>query len=250
MTPSAEPAVAIPRDPTTDPELAALEFDWDDSLPIYGALPSLLPVGCNAYIGGKGVTEQYVWLRFDPDYLDVDPGRADNRWIGRREDYFDRILAEVGWELILDTNLGPTWIDFLLTAGIAPGQPFLVHVRYSAQQNYWGEWNEDWDAEVVALAPWSAQRVRRAWDRALPLEEVPRIQPPPAYLRCPACEADALPSSVFGCAGCSAPESDHDHACVLEPLWDESDDGRCPACGSSLRVVVGSFGAYVEVREP
>jgi len=116
----------------------------------------LIPVGCNVYT----TDEQLVWLFVDTD--DDGPERAGVDSIGRCNYWHDSTIDDSGWDAVLGLQAG-TWYDWLMAEGVAPGQRFLVRLRFSTSQNYFGEWDGEWDAEVVAREPWSAERSAAAW---------------------------------------------------------------------------------------
>lgn len=166
--PSKEPAVAVLVQAPAFEE--AYGNNWDDSLPIYDVVPALLPVGCNAYLSGVKGVEQYVWLVVDSTADGVET--ADDRWIGRRPHRFESAIYETGWESILGVAHYDDWRDFLLREGLAPGQSFLVRVCFSSHRDYWGEYDEDWDVEVVARERMLPDEHLLAWETELGAEAI------------------------------------------------------------------------------
>lgn len=92
-----------------------------------------------------------------------------SRSVGEMQDWVAEAIQDVGWESVLDAYKGDEYAGWLIENGIAPGQPFRVEISPSILKSYDGDYGYDYDlemdAEVIAVARWSPERVRAAWDR-------------------------------------------------------------------------------------
>jgi hypothetical protein len=162
---SGEPAAAVP-DENAERDFHRIDKEeWDDTLPLeVEPVPALLPVGCDAYVKPRhGRVIQYRWLVVESAGDGAEP--AGDSWIGRRGDAHDA-ATEVGWAAVLDvrwTRCGHDWADWLLRAGVASGQHFLVRVEYRAWRDAWGESADAVVGEVAARGP---APVAPAWGSA------------------------------------------------------------------------------------
>jgi len=105
-----------------------------------------------------------VWLRFEWYEgelcleLDSDPPHPDHLLTFAMEAYgLSSILNLDDWRKDYDPE------TFMLQNGIAPEQPFQVEAEYDWSVDYWGEYDEHWEWEIIAREPWPVGQVLDAW---------------------------------------------------------------------------------------
>ena len=149
----------------------------DDGTPaVLGVVPEWLPPLCDAYTEDGTI---YLWHKLVLAADDLEPERCGTVDMGRPPEW----MAHED-DLSLYYLMGPphlsvthdrhsfieTWIRWALEEGLAPGQPFLVRIsqpHYS--RSYEGEYDVDWDVDIVRVMPRTPQQALRAWDRTLKL---------------------------------------------------------------------------------
>lgn len=104
--------------------------------------------------------------------------------VGEMPEWYDRDVTETGWDSILG-SLGcgnMEWasdLTWLIAQGIAPNQPFLVHLETPHWYKSGGyEYPEEWDCEydwwIAHVAPLPPSVVLERWARALRYEKSDR----------------------------------------------------------------------------
>ncbi len=117
-----------------------------------------------------------VWLKVAPseDLAFVEDESPFD--VGERPDWLDEEIGNCGWSDFLGADWVGHWPDanlhWLLTEGIAPGQPFLVEMsrpHYTKSGGYYEpeEWDVEYDANVMQIDKWPAARTLKAWTRAV-----------------------------------------------------------------------------------
>jgi len=98
------------------------------------------------------------WLILDPEDLGIQFASEDEDVPG----WLDYELGEIGWDILgLGCYDAETWA---LKEGIAPGQPFQVRIdppHY--HQDYWGEWDVDYEWDIIDKAPFTNDMTLAAW---------------------------------------------------------------------------------------
>jgi hypothetical protein len=93
----------------------------------------------------------------------------------------DRFLVSIDaegptapWMAWLQDNEGLTWEMFkthegaemaamLMGMGVAPGQPFFIHMSFSSHTNYFGEYDEDVEWELLDVEKLSPAEAANRW---------------------------------------------------------------------------------------
>ena len=69
-------------------------------------------------------------------------------------------------EVIEGREFSTTWLQWALENGIAPGQPFLLGIDApSTSVSYEGEYDEEWDYDLVDIREWPRAYVLKQWER-------------------------------------------------------------------------------------
>ena len=102
-----------------------------------------------------------VWLAFDSKGFDLEEVSEDSVGLDAPPEWYGRDVLESGWDHILGVyNCWPDgWsreLDWMLKHGIAPGQPFLVHMAtphwHKCSYEY-EEYDCEFDWEILRVAP-------------------------------------------------------------------------------------------------
>lgn len=101
-------------------------------------------------------TEEWDWgqLTFE---LDCE-GPPDNHWLAYEFDTCGNLGD------ILGASTGDEVERFLLENGIAPFQRFYLHISASYYKDYWGEYDSEFDYEVLNIEPWDTNRICTEWE--------------------------------------------------------------------------------------
>ena len=124
-----------------------------------------------------GEEEVFVWMKLDVNgpCLDVFPATA---WaVGFAPKWWEDEVAMGGIESPISTRwtsshdgYSDMWIHFGLHFGVAPKQPFLVHVkepRYYRSSYEYDEWDVEWDWDLVKAVPLSPEKAARRWEASI-----------------------------------------------------------------------------------
>lgn len=110
-------------------------------------------------------SEGWVWVLPESDgktfYLTLDAANPQPPWV-------DWIIESAGLTetLFPDCHDGLALANALLEEGIAPDQPFFIHISFSAGRDSWEFWDEtDW--ELLAVEKLPPEEVARRWARWL-----------------------------------------------------------------------------------
>ena len=117
-----------------------------------------------------------VWLVPDGDRFE-EAGEADH---GEVPEWYGRDAMELGWDGIFQsygrTHSGdfPHDLLFLLDHGLAPDQPFLVHLEaphwYRSSYEY-SEWDCEWTWDIIDRVPLAPETAAKRWEEALRSEQ-------------------------------------------------------------------------------
>lgn len=116
-----------------------------------------------------------VWYRLHADGCrDLHPVQCAHDVIGMSPDWWEEDLETA---VSLDrwanrTQIGgftinQGWVHWALTHGVAPGQAFLVHIPEPIGSGEGDDYDEDWDYELLEIAPSSAAVTQRRWEQFL-----------------------------------------------------------------------------------
>lgn len=114
-----------------------------------------------------------VWFVLDEDFCAVPLGSTvsaeQNPDCGSEPDWLTYEAGEIGWDGVAQV---PRTMDdgvaFGLAHGIAYWQPFLVEIRKPAYtRDYWGDWDVDYDASVIAVDPLPLVEAASRWEEWL-----------------------------------------------------------------------------------
>lgn len=75
------------------------------------------------------------------------------------------------------------WAQWALKEGIAPRQKFLLHIpRPHYHQDYYGEWDADYDWDVIHISPLGSKQIQQRWEAYLKFVdlEIPWVTRPPS----------------------------------------------------------------------
>jgi len=120
-----------------------------------------IPDLVNVYMFDKA----YLWLRLDAR-MDLDPIEAHGSEQGAcpdwlQHDYQETLWASMGHEYGHDLP----WLNWGLEHGVAPSQPFLYRVDApECSQDYWGEWDAEYNGDLIRVLHWSNQEAADSWD--------------------------------------------------------------------------------------
>lgn len=116
-----------------------------------------------------------MWLRLHGTDFEEVPGPVGT-CIGEIPEWFSRDAMELGWDGIFSAygrSSGdgfPHDLRFLLDFGLAPDQPFLVHLEtphwYRSSYEY-NEWDCEWTWDIIDRAPLAPEVAAQRWERAL-----------------------------------------------------------------------------------
>lgn len=113
-----------------------------------------IPDLVNVYMWDKA----YLWLRLDARG-DLDPIEAHVRELGTRPEWLEHDFQET-LGACMGHDYGPDnyWLHWGLEHGVAPSQPFLYRVDPPLfSQDYWGEWDAEYNGDLIRVIPWSTQ---------------------------------------------------------------------------------------------
>jgi len=133
----------------------------------------------------------YVWWTLEHEDHDLQLQDACEGSIGLEPDWV--IHEDGGYLEILDTapehvsvthdgyTFSSNWIDWAIQNGIAPGQPFCIRF---GKPNYYqcggyeypSEWDVEYDWEIMYVEPWEPERVRKAWEEVLLVNQKWRVE--------------------------------------------------------------------------
>jgi len=143
-------------------------------LPVNMLHPMAIPPLCDAF-AEKSI---YIWFRLvydgtsdlDPEECGTDEiGGAPQWWVDEDDHSLDTIFSPTWTHTTHDGHEFPDkWLRWALEEGIAPGQPFLVCIkepRYT--RDYYGEYDVEYDVDIVRVMPRTPTQALRAWSRVL-----------------------------------------------------------------------------------
>jgi hypothetical protein len=117
---------------------------------------------------GKWGQKGSVWLKIEWD--------EDSNWFSVSSEYSGEVppwleYLDGGWgSLLAPTNDGDC-LNFLLKHGVSPGQPFLIYFSYEVIRETFGDYDQEFDYEVVRKEKWSKEKELQSWNRWLSLNE-------------------------------------------------------------------------------
>jgi hypothetical protein len=121
----------------------------------------------NVFQGENGPC--YIWLQFVPGCPDLELKECEHSWEGIEPEWFHEEKGSVG----LDTIIDIPWnchIEWMLSEGLSPGQPFCVEVYppsyYKCSYEY-DEWDCEWAWSVVRIMPRKLSTAASSWKRHL-----------------------------------------------------------------------------------
>ena len=123
--------------------------------------PPSYPVLARRALYGKGWARMWMVVNEDDEwgelnlYQDCD-GPPGGHWVEYRQ--------EVDWGAAA-WDFDPADLEqFLMTEGIAPGQPFYCHWQFNSYTDYWGEYDEEVQLlDILDIESWDVDKVVAAW---------------------------------------------------------------------------------------